>query len=120
MTVLDDKIIPKVVTILAKYGKTVTLVDDRNIVDPVNSTITRQTIIQPVKATPPDANSIKYLGSDVKVAGATAIFVSPVGLTLALKTGLKVNIDDVVWTVMQVSPIYSGEEIALYGLLLNS
>jgi len=117
-TALDIRLGPKVISLIDKYGKSVTITDDSVIFDSVGSPVTNP-VSQQVKITPPDVATLKYISGDNIVSGEQGAFVAASPLTITMKAGLKVTIDGEVWTVVNVTNIYTGEDIAAYGMRMK-
>ena len=117
-TELDLELVPETLALINEFGKLVTLSFDDDTFPAVGapSTVNSQ---QTLKVTPPDPSILKYVPNSTAVGASTGVFVPVLGLTVPVKNGLKVTIDGVVWTTVDFNPIYTGDDIAMYGLGLK-
>jgi hypothetical protein len=119
--VLDDRLVPKVLEIVQKYGKIVGfVVPTSQTYDPATGT---NTVTTPVtynkKVTPPQNYSSRLIDGQNILAGDCQIFLPASGLTFAPVAGMKVTIASQTWAIVNAGPIYTGESIALYELQLR-
>lgn len=120
-TELDLELGPVVVELINEFGKDITFtIGGDNDYDPKTG-ITDQdgqtTVV--VKGSPP-APVRRFFGADaVAREGDSKTFIASSGLTFTPKPGLVVEIDSEKWQVVEVTPIYTGELIAAYGLILR-
>ena len=122
MTTLDDKLLPKVADILAKFGKVVTFTTSppASAYDPTtgeNAAFTATT--HSVKITPPDEYNDKYIDGDLIQRGDVKVLVAGQGLPFTPTNGMAVVIDSKTWKIVSLKLIYSGESIAAYELQLR-
>ena len=120
-TVLDDELLEAVYDIIDEFGKIVTfwIYPDQDY-DP---TIGENTLGDPTqyskKVIPPYQINLKYVdGKLIKLGDLlTGIAAQDIEFTPTLK--MKITIDSNIWTIININPIYSGEQIALYLLQLR-
>lgn len=119
-TELDLELGPVVVELLTEFGKDITFtIGGDNDYDPKTG-ITDQdgqtTVV--LKGSPP--TPVRYFGGDsVAREGDSRTYIASSGLTFTPKPGLVVEIDSEKWQVVSVTPIYTGELVGAYGLLLR-
>lgn len=122
MTDLDTRLIPKVLAIVNRLGKSVTFETvSGGSYDPLTRVVTGGTMTPVVKKVTPPYEFKNYLidGDNIRV-GDLQIDLPASGLTFTPERGWIVVIDTVRYTVIKVSPVYTGEQIALYNLQLRS
>ena len=120
MTVLDDRLVPLALELVAKFGKVVTFKEvtkDYTAAtgDVVESGVTNHS----VKVTPPEKYDDALINGDLIQIGDTKISLPKSGLLFTPIRGMQVTIDSITWKIEKVSPIYTGEQIALYELQLR-
>ena len=115
-TILDKKILPKVVEILNKYGKIIDyyIFPDYTFDETTNSSTDGSQVIRNVKSIPPYEVEIKYVDGDLIQAGDLLTGVAGMDITFVPDNGIKARFDSVTWRIVRFAPIYSGERIALY------
>lgn len=121
MTTLDDRLIPRVLEIVKRYGKTVTFtVPGAQAYDPATgkNTITGATTYTK-QVTPPQGYSPTLVDKDLADKGDLQVFLPAMGLEFTPNTVMKVTVDGQIYTIVTVGPIYTGERIALYELQLR-
>lgn len=118
VTVLDTKIPAIVVSVLATYGKNVTVTvttpgepsaDGGSFPDASSDTYT-------VKASPPYPVKQAYTLRDTTTSAEAAMLIAGSGLAFTPEVGNRVTIDGAVWIVESASPIYSGELVCAWEL----
>lgn len=116
VTVLDTKLAPKVLAIIAKYGKTVSWsVTSGATHTPSTGAVTGgTTTAHTVKVTPPEPYESKYVDGDVVREGDSRIYIAASGLAFTPAENQRVTIDAAVWTVTRVNAIYSGDLVCLW------
>lgn len=119
MTELDLEMIPEVQLILDEFGKTATLCTSNDTFDS-QGTIAQQPNSQQVKIVPPDPLYLEFLPGTTMQHGRSATFVAAQKLTLAIKIGMTLKIDNTTFTVIAFNPVYSGESICMYALGLEA
>lgn len=114
-TTLDAQLGPLVVELLAEFGKNITfIIGGDNQYDP-NRGITDQDGQTSVvlKASPPAPVNRGYEEGDA------ITYIAGTGLGFTPKPGLVLVIDAERWQTVQVKPIYTGELIGAYGLVIR-
>jgi len=122
MTVLDDKIVPKVEEILDKYGKDLTVRDPgSDSYDPDTGLTTPGTPTDHViKASPPWPYDYKLVDGQVIRPSDSWILMAKSGLPFTEpKVGWEIFVDSEEWTVVDTDTIWSGEQIAAYTCQLR-
>lgn len=113
-TSLDNRFRPMAHNLIAKYGKTVTFTKTTaGTFDPVTGTTAGSTSTDTVvKVVPPAAvdvaevNGTSIQTGDMKVSVAAVDYTPDINQT--------VTIDGATYDIISVSPVYSGELVALY------
>lgn len=118
MTALDDKMVPKAFQLIAKLGKLVRfVVVSGGAYDPTTQTMTGETTTNvDAKTSPPTRVSEKLIDGDNVRFGDLVIYLPAQGLTFVPKIEHTVVIDSRTYRILEVGPIYSGEQIALYEI----
>ena len=119
MTTLDDKLRPKVVTIIDTYGKSVTFFTGTKTADLAAGTVSGGVTQVVVKATPPESYSSALVdGSNIR-QGDLKITIAAKDLTFTPIAGQQVTFDSRSFKVVGVMPIYSGDLVAAYTCQLR-
>lgn len=121
MTVLDDKLVPKTLSLIAKFGKIVTFVrEGLEIYAPATGHTTQAGPTTFDRAvTPPSPYKTQFIDGDTIQVGDVKVLVAASGLPFTIVKGMKVKIDGVIWLVVQCIRIYSGTSIAAYEVQLR-
>lgn len=120
MTVLDTTIAAKVVSVLAKYGKSIDFyVTTGATYSPATGSVTGgSTAVNTVKGAPPYPYARQFINGDTILEGdARTLIAKP--STWAPKPEMKVVFDSTTWRVVSVEPIYSGDAIAAYAVQMR-
>ncbi len=120
-TKLDIKLIPKVKRLVVKYGKTM------DFIVPATKTYNRLTgatsetspTTYSKKVTPPEPYIEGYVPAESIKVGDTKVYLPSEDLEFTPKNGYLVEFGATKWRMEFVNPIYSGELVALYELLLR-
>jgi hypothetical protein len=120
MTALDDRLILKVLAIVAKYGKTVTFttVATKEFSPTTRVGIEAGKVQYPKKVTPPANYSTRQL-SDTVLADDLQIYLPASGLEFTPVVAMMVEFDDMKFRVVRAGPIYTGTSVALWDLQLR-
>ena len=120
-TELDTELLEDVFDIIDEFGKRVTFwVYGWAAYDPATGKETTGDATQyDKKVLPPYSVDLKYVDGDVIKAGDMLSGVSAKDIEFTPAKGIKVTVDDDIWAIQRVRPIYSGEWIALYLLQLR-
>jgi len=115
-TELDIELLEDVFDIIDEFGKTVTFwVYGSESYDPATGKNTTGDVTEyDKKVIPPYSVDLKYVNGDVIKAGDMLSGVPAKDIEFTPERGIKVSIDSGIWAIQRVSPIYSGEWIALY------
>lgn len=120
MTKLDDKLIPKIAKIVDRLGKAVTFHVEAGSYDPtVGRRVSDQTD-HSVKVTPPANYSERFIDGDNIQRGDVNILLPAQDLVFTPVNGMQVTIDAKPWAIVEVKPIYTGEQIGAYDLQLRT
>lgn len=120
-TALDNKLVPKALALINKFGLDATFV---NITVgptfvPGSGTVTKTTANVVRKVSPP-AEKRRYGEAGVIRKEATVIYVAASGLTFTPTKGNRVTVGTITYTIEEANPYYSGEQIAVWELVLAS
>jgi len=96
----------KIFRIISGKGKTVTIYE-------------RGGANQTLKVTPPYPYNDAEIGTDFVKYGDTLVYCPHENLSINMHAAGRVVIDDVIWLIVSVRPIYAITEIGLYGLQLR-
>jgi hypothetical protein len=133
-TELDKKLIPKVKDIVERFGKLVKFkVTKSGTINPATGDISGSTESTfEIKVTPPqDVFTPRELGvltqytdNDVVKIGDTQIYLPAKDLDFVPIEGMRVVIEnelgtDEEWEVIRIGKIYTGDDVALYGMQLR-
>lgn len=124
MTTILDKKIPSVVeNILSEYGKDAVFTVETTNYDATTGEVTVLTTVDYTRKISPPGQAVKFLFAEMfKNSVKVTSFLSMVGnynLGFTPTLGMKVTFDSVVYKITQVQPVYSGELIAAYQLILD-
>ena len=122
MTAFDDEFVPLALEMITEDGKSVTFMTYPLSLH--DATTGRTTLGRETNYTkfiiPPYAYEEKYINGDTVKSGDMKTGVAASGLGFVPNPSeTKVIIDSVEWSIVNVNPIYSGEQIALYMLQLR-
>lgn len=121
MTRLDDKLVPKAKQLVVALGKTVTFrVVDRDYNPDTGITTESNVVEYQKKVTPPERYVDGYIPQDLVERGDVRIYLPAEDLEFEPQTGFEVTIDSKIWRIIYITPIYTGELIALYEFLLRT
>ncbi len=120
MTVLDDKLVPKTLAIIDKFGRNATFTElTTNTPDPTTGTVTQVEVEHVRKITPPSEYNDRYMSLDHIDIGDAKVLVAASAIPFTPIKAMKVVIDSNTWKIVRVSPISSGASIAAYELQLR-
>ena len=127
MTSLDDRIIPRVYDIVQKYGKTLTFYnnsgDDVTYDAETGESTEPAEATETAKCTPPEAVKVWKDGS-LMVTGQVRSYLPTKNLDATFfasnfDLGTRVDWDSASWIIEALNPIYSGDSIAVYEMILK-
>lgn len=123
MTELDDEFIPLALEMCEEDGKEVTF--QVLVGESYDPTATPKYTLGSVSnvslyVTPPEGYEDRLIDGDLIRAGDKRIYLPASGLTFAPKTGQRVTIDSVNWTIIKAETIYSGGSVCLWELRLRT
>lgn len=121
MTAIDDRLIPKVEALIARLGKSIVIncVTNEGTVSNDGSVKGRTETPVTVKVIPPYPVDDKYVNGDTTRMGDLQTYVPAVSFGYEPVAGWTAVIDNKTWTIVSVEPIYTGDAIALYGLVMR-
>ena len=127
-TVLDTKIVPKALAILEKYGMSATLVSRPNVTyDAATGDVASASdTLTSVKIAPPSPVTTRQIDAEASFQPGDAVtYIAASGLAVipTLQMGIRIPDPDKStsheWVIVVRTPIYTGDEIALYELGLR-
>lgn len=123
MTRLDDKMLPKVKKMLAKYGKLVSWTNqiDGGTFDPLERDVSGDTPVthDGVLITPPHPYKGRLLEGDTIKVGDSVTYLAGQDIVFTPSAGWQVVIDGATWTAVAANPLYSGSSIAAWEVILR-
>lgn len=123
MTTFDVKMGALAARLVTKYGKEISFADrESRVYDPATGKTEFPSIaLTPVKSSPPFAYDAKWVDGDQIAATDTYVLLArellPAGFTPT--NGMDVVIDTVVFRVMSIGKLYSGDLVAAYQVQLR-
>ena len=116
VTALDTKLRPKTVELIEKYGKSVTwtVTSGGTYVPATGSTSGATSTPYTVKVTPPEPYTSKFIDGDTIRVGDALIYLAAQDLAFTPAENQHVTVDGVVWVVVRVNAIYSGDLVCLW------
>lgn len=120
-TSLDTKLRPKVLAVIAQYGKAVSFaVDSGGTHSASTGTVSgTSTTTYSVTVTPPAPYASKFIDGDTIRDGDALIYLAAQDLAFTPAAGQRVTIDSAVWTVTRANAIYSGELVCAWEVGLR-
>lgn len=118
-TAIDTRLRQKAVSLVAKYGKLVSFAQPSDSYEPDTGIVVTSTKTYSRKITPPTPFSSRYIDGKNILQGDTQCYLPALDLGFTPVIGTKVTIDSIIFGVVQVSPVYSGEQIAIFELQLR-
>lgn len=116
---LDQQMRALAVDLINEYGKTIKLTREITTFDPsTGQTVTTETDYSVVSTPPADFSRSRVDGTLIQ-QGDMYIEIAAQGLAIAPEDTDKVTIDGQVWSIVGISPVYSGELVTMYGLQLR-
>jgi len=120
MTRLDDKMLPKVLSVINDFGKDIVYhaVPFKKY-DPATSTGSGCEEDFTRKSSPPEPFEQKFIDGDTIQEGDLKTIVAGSGLPFVVEEGIRATFDGNNWRVVGVEPFYSGDLIAAFQLHLR-
>ena len=120
-TPLDIRLIPKVLAIVSRLGKSITFETiSGGTYDPLTRVYTGGSMTPIVKkVSPPYKFEDAVVNGDSIQAEDLQTDLPASGLSFTPKVGWTVLIDSVRYRILSVSPVYTGEAVALYHMQLR-
>jgi len=120
-TPLDTKLIPKVLAVVNKYGKLVDFkVPASKTYDPTTGATTEgEEATHQHKVTPPGWYKETLIPKDLIQQGDLMAILPASGLGFTPTRGYRVEFDSMKFRIEHVAPLYSGDSVAAYELLLR-
>lgn len=121
MTEIDDELVPETLAVVDEFGKLVAFEElTTNTHDPTTGRVTTVEISHNRKITPPQEVKLELVDNDLIQVGDMTFFVAASGLPFALRREMEVTIDSTVWIITRISPIRTGEQIAMYEVQVRN
>lgn len=121
-TEMDTEFVPLALEMIEEFGKTVEIkIYPDAVYDVVQGETTVGDYVRYVKKIiPPYPYEQKYINGDIIQMGDLQTGIAGSGLGFVPEPGLTtITIDSTVWKIVNMKPIYSGEQIALFLLQLR-
>lgn len=123
MTSVDDKLGVTAYRLISKYGSDavfyVDLISDDDY-DPETGHTTPDTpTLETVKAAPPELYSEDMIDGTAIMTGDVYTMIATQGLTFTPIISMKLDLLGSKWKIVEVEPLYTGEEIAAWVLQLR-
>jgi len=121
-TSLDKKFLPMALRLVTKYGKLVQFdtYPDEVYTPSTGENVPGDSVVFYKKIIPPYGYEQKYVNGDSVQAGDMQTGIAASGLEFVPQPSLtKVTIDTKQWNIINMMPIYSGEQICMYLLQLR-
>ena len=121
VTALDTELRLAAYDIIAEYGKEISFtVPASTTYDPATGGVTLGTeTVHLVKTSPPERFDEKYIDGDLIRARDLFVLLPTLNTTFTPTLAMRVEIDSIAYDIVTVTPIYSGEQIAVYELQLR-
>ncbi len=120
-TALDIRLLPKVLEIIERMGKTVTFhVPSGEVYDPIARQTTSTITNINKKVSPPDKYGVKFIDGTQILAGDNYVILPASGLTFTPRSGHNVTVNGLKWGIVSVESIFSGEDICAYQIQLRN
>ena len=114
LTALDDRLGPKALALILKYGKTAT-VDVTTYAYTTSSGGTTPTVVShTVKISPPEAYEISMSNANTVQQGDMKCMIAALGLAFTPKIGIEIVFDSQRWKVVSFEPVYSGDLVVVW------
>ena len=120
-TSLDLRLVPKVSTIVSRFGTTATILQpDGETYDPKTGAVTIARIIErTVKVTPPSNYGLDLVNGDTIKIGDCRVILAAQGLVFTPQQNWGIRLGSETWTIISVGPIRTGDDVAAYELQLR-
>jgi len=120
-TKLDTKLVPKILSLVNKYGKTLVFYTyPLTAYDPTTGEETEgAATTYSLKTTPPAQYESKLIDGDLVRNGDTWVLLPASGLEFTPVPGIKVTFDSITLKIVSVEKIYTGDLIGAYTLQLR-
>jgi len=114
-TALDTKILPRVLALVARFGRDVAFTAAPTYAGPTTGGSSAGASLATVKAVV-GAYELRYVDGDVIKAGDLRLLIAGSGLSFTPSAGQTCSVDSQTWKVVAVRPISSGEQNAAWEL----
>ena len=121
MATLDTELRLVAQTLISDLGKLVDFsVPATKTYDPTTGIVTEGAItVHSVKVSPPERYEERFVDEDLIRARDLRISLAALGLAFTPDLAMLVTIDSIAFDIIHITPVYSGELIALYELQLR-
>lgn len=119
MTALDDRLGPKALALILKYGKTATVeVASQSYALTTGGTTSTPTTYT-VKISPPESYEVTLDNANTVQVGDMKCLIAALNLAFTPKIGMDIIFDTQRWKVISVEPIYSGDLVVVWVFQLR-
>lgn len=121
MTSLDDRLVPRAKALLLKYGRDAVFSVPASLTpNPSSGTVTEGVVTTYTrKVTPTEGWNPRFVPREIWEEGDQFRYVAAKDIGFLPVPGMKVELGAEVWRIEGVSPVETGELVALYGLHLK-
>lgn len=117
MATLDAELRQVALDLIDELGKTVQFRTVLASYEPTTGLTTESSeVFVDVKATPPAPKRLFLQDDDILVHGDLYFYIAAQGLTFTPYNGQIIKIESETMRIVSVDPIYSGEQVCIYGL----
>jgi hypothetical protein len=116
----EAEIKTKVKSLVDRKGKTVTYTKRVQTFTVATGDVSETTTDYSLKVSPPDGVDLRLIDGDVVQEGDVSVVLPAKDLDFTPENGDKVTIDSVVWKVVYIDSLYTGELLGAYVLRLRS
>jgi len=111
---LDTKMRAVAETLIERFGKVVSWTSYVDVPDPTTGQVERTATTHTPTISPPIGPNQNYVAGQVIEQGEFDLMLAASAIVFVPKVGDEVDIDSVIYTVVKVDWIYSGELVAAY------
>jgi len=119
-TLLDNKILPKVLAAINKVGTNATFKETTKTYDPTTGATSESvTTNHTIKIVPPAPLNIQLVNGEVYKEGDMVTYIAGSGAVVIPINGMEVTFDSMKFQIVTANPLYSGDDIAAWELVLR-
>jgi hypothetical protein len=121
MTQLDDELLPAVKLLIEELGKVLTFHVEQTSFDVQSgTTVVNSLQLVQVRCSPPSRMEEALAGNPTRIAEGLESYLPAQSLAFVPRVGMDVSFDGRIRKITSMSPVYSGEQIAVYLLGLEA